>query len=1364
MLFRSWNGTTSNSSQLFEICIAGPSYPTGDCKNITAGEAAAGSVLSWTDLEPGSYNVTETDTGSEWSVDIKGSPASVVSFQTASANVTNTLCLGALKVTKIVDWNGTTANATKEFEVCITGPSYPTGNCTMLKDGETALWTGLTPGSYNVTEKDAGSQWSVDIKGSPALVASICNCTGNGRVIAIEKVTEDGIENANVYEINMSNGSVVSLGTVSDGIDPTQGKNNYPNGFAFDYAEGRLYYAVPNNWSGNTPVSDSDATVYFFDVNTGNTTNAGTVEGVPTDASYYDNSYYYIPQETDDLHKVTLNTDGTLNTETTIANISGTLNRSFSFGDIAITDLGFVYGSARESSINPSYIFFTFSLSNPSGTYTEPGSYSVQRPQLALGGNGELFACDTADGQFYSVDKTNGSLTEIFESHLFNDLASGFLCETSSVNVTNTYGLGALNVTKIVDWNGVTSNSSQLFEICIEGPSYPTGDCKNITAGETAAGTVLSWTDLEPGSYNVTEKDTGSEWSVDIKGSPASVVSFQTASANVTNTYGLGALNVTKIVDWNGTTSNSSQLFEICIAGPSYPTGDCKNITAGEAAAGTVLSWTDLEPGSYNVTETDTGSEWSVDIKGSPARVASFETASANVTNTYGLGALNVTKIVDWNGTTANATKEFEVCITGPSYPAGNCTMIKDGETASWTDLIPGSYNVTETDAGSEWSVDIKGSPAQVISFETASANVTNTYDFCEGEITIYKVDGQGCTPGYWKTHPGSWPTEYSISDEIGSVFDVPPCVGELATDSLIKALYYGGGDGVVGAAQNLLRAAVASVLNSVSPKVDFPHTEATIIALVNNALASCDRDTMLSLAESLDNDNNLGCPLPCDECHGYLGGASFRIAPDPTTGSGSLIIEDNDSNDADTSDGIIVLRNVPCGDYIITEHEAPEGYIKAEGSQNVTVTHESSEEITFINTEECTGCLEICKYEDMNGNGERDWYSIPYWPYSKEEPLLSGWTFIITGPDGYSETVTTGSGFASSDFGCDECDDDCITLCDLMPGSYNITEVPQDGWTNTDPSDGSGQKTVDVICDDTVTVLFGNHEEQECTGCLEICKYNDLDGDGSKDWDEPYLSGWTFTVTGPDGYSETVTTGSGFTIASSDFSCDECDDDCIILCDLMPGSYNITEIPQEGWTNTDPGDGSLKKIVQVTCDDTITVKFGNHRITTSNPSIDIDKTVDFNGDGEYHDCETPWWGECRLDGLDGFNIPAVISINSTNLGDFEALSREGNMDSIPTAISINSTNSEDFGKPIKYYANWKIVVTNTGDCTLYDILITDSNGKDWTINELGAGESETYTYRTRIKRTTINCAEGYGEDIAGNEVFDEDCAEARLW
>jgi hypothetical protein len=52
----------------------------------------------------------------------------------------------------------------------------------------------------------------------------------------------------------------------------------------------------------------------------------------------------------------------------------------------------------------------------------------------------------------------------------------------------------------------------------------------------------------------------------------------------------------------------------------------------------------------------------------------------------------------------------------------------------------------------------------------------------------------------------------------------------------------------------------VSALLNSCS--VSYPLSTAAVISEVNTALASCDRNTILTEATRLDGFNNLPCPL----------------------------------------------------------------------------------------------------------------------------------------------------------------------------------------------------------------------------------------------------------------------------------------------------------------------------------------------------------------------------------------------------------------------------------------------------------------------------------------------------------------------
>jgi hypothetical protein len=122
---------------------------------------------------------------------------------------------------------------------------------------------------------------------------------------------------------------------------------------------------------------------------------------------------------------------------------------------------------------------------------------------------------------------------------------------------------------------------------------------------------------------------------------------------------------------------------------------------------------------------------------------------------------------------------------------------------------------------------------------------------------TTQPPGGEGCTPGFWKNlrmHGGFW--TLSPDAPVSSVFSA--ATGASGSQSLIAALNNGGG-GV----DALLRQAVAAVLNA-RAGLDFPFTEAEIVAAVNAALASGDPDVIEALKNDLDDANNLGSDI-CD-------------------------------------------------------------------------------------------------------------------------------------------------------------------------------------------------------------------------------------------------------------------------------------------------------------------------------------------------------------------------------------------------------------------------------------------------------------------------------------------------------------------
>ena len=144
--------------------------------------------------------------------------------------------------------------------------------------------------------------------------------------------------------------------------------------------------------------------------------------------------------------------------------------------------------------------------------------------------------------------------------------------------------------------------------------------------------------------------------------------------------------------------------------------------------------------------------------------------------------------------------------------------------------------------------------------------------------------DDEGCSPGFWKTNTGAW-EEYSPTDLVGDVFNIPAAFADLADDTLLAALSYNGGPDPIDKAKLLIHQAVAAILNAASEDVGYPYRRFDaplgIIPSVNSALAGGDETTMLNLKDVLDDANNLGCPLSADE--GNNGPTPVATEPPPT-------------------------------------------------------------------------------------------------------------------------------------------------------------------------------------------------------------------------------------------------------------------------------------------------------------------------------------------------------------------------------------------------------------------------------------------------------------------------------------------------
>jgi len=127
-------------------------------------------------------------------------------------------------------------------------------------------------------------------------------------------------------------------------------------------------------------------------------------------------------------------------------------------------------------------------------------------------------------------------------------------------------------------------------------------------------------------------------------------------------------------------------------------------------------------------------------------------------------------------------------------------------------------------------------------------------------------VVNHGCTLGFWKTHDGLGSPAYAWGPSGLTPSTTLLAAGFIGTGNdnvtLDAALSFSGGSTLQDAKNNLMKQAVAALLNASTPGMNYPLTKAQVLAQVNAALASGNKGTILALADVLNTDNSLEGPL----------------------------------------------------------------------------------------------------------------------------------------------------------------------------------------------------------------------------------------------------------------------------------------------------------------------------------------------------------------------------------------------------------------------------------------------------------------------------------------------------------------------
>ncbi len=158
--------------------------------------------------------------------------------------------------------------------------------------------------------------------------------------------------------------------------------------------------------------------------------------------------------------------------------------------------------------------------------------------------------------------------------------------------------------------------------------------------------------------------------------------------------------------------------------------------------------------------------------------------------------------------------------------------------------------------------------------------------------------------------------------------------------------------------------------------------------------------------------------------------------------------------------------------------------------------------------------------------------------------------------------------------------------------------------WGAVDGPSGEGPGSGDAVTEnvDFAPWLFAPAPDGQCGCSIDAIKYEDVDGDGERDDGELGLEDWTITLFDDQG-GEVV---SGLTDG----------DGWISFEYLDAGTYQVCETLQDGWLNSDPGDGTLCKSVTVEANESGGVEPGPVSTTLTTPAGNS-YTIEFLGVSE---------------------------------------------------------------------------------------------------------------------------------------------------
>ena len=198
------------------------------------------------------------------------------------------------------------------------------------------------------------------------------------------------VDTLNLYRLNLTDGSTDLVYSEVVNIDGSF------DGVAFDVVTGDLYV---------TDITTGSLYVITMD-NTEPSAFSGTLVGEPTSGTFYDNSFYYVDDITNIIHRVYFNPDGTIASDVEVA----TIPVDMTINDIAMSPTGtdlYIIG------VDPNGMVKLVVFSDPNFITLDMPTLNAT-VQIAVVGNDLYAVQEMADGSWasYIIDPVTGGVTD----------------------------------------------------------------------------------------------------------------------------------------------------------------------------------------------------------------------------------------------------------------------------------------------------------------------------------------------------------------------------------------------------------------------------------------------------------------------------------------------------------------------------------------------------------------------------------------------------------------------------------------------------------------------------------------------------------------------------------------------------------------------------------------------------------------------------------------------------------------------------------------------------------------------------------------------------------------------------------------